>query len=288
MTMKYILIVGSADKDCDGSRLARATEFAKAVTEQVISVGCGVAVLATREPVREEEGITVPLAFDWEVLRTVEQYLENRYDKAGSRIVRVFMGADSMEKRFSTDNVRLFQSLQAKGALDVRHIEEDLYSGGTYGDWQADLCDGMIAIGGGGGTYQIADKMLTLGKPVMPMDIRIGSRHRDGEGAIQLLEEMKSDQKLFLPRSHQVVNTHLYALSIEQPFWSTSKVADAIAQILAFEMEETNGPSENRKGAIRDFLLKAVGKTPQIAQSSFHSSKSIETIGEIFSNNNPT
>ena len=44
----------------------------------------------------------------------------------------------------------------------------------------------MIAIGGGSGTYQIADKMLSLGKPVMPMDIQIGARHRDGRGSIQL------------------------------------------------------------------------------------------------------
>ena len=288
MTMKYILIVGSADKRCDSSRLARATEFAKAVTERAITAGCGIAVLATHEPVRVEDGITVPLAFDWEVLRTVDRYLENRYDTAGSGIVRVFTGTDSMEKRFNAENVRLFQHLQAKRALDVRHIEEDLYSGGTYREWQADLCDAMIAIGGGGGTYQVADKMLSLGKPVMPLDIRIGSRHRDGEGAIQLLEEMKSDQQLFLPRSHQVVNSSLYALSLEQPYWSVSKVADAVVQILAYEMEETNGSGKKRKGTIKDFLLKAVGKTPQIAQSSFHGSKTIETIEKLFSNNNPT
>ena len=68
MPPKSVLIVGSADRCCDSKRLARATEFTRAVTEEVIETGNSVAVLATREPVRDEGDRTVPLSFDWEVL----------------------------------------------------------------------------------------------------------------------------------------------------------------------------------------------------------------------------
>ena len=168
MEQRFFLIVGSADKCCDSTRLARATEFVRAVTEEILRSGNSVAVLATRESVRVEDGNTVPLMFDWVVLRAVEDYLEHSEGMADFKMARVFMGTDSMVRRLSPENASLIQRLQAAGAIDVKHIEEDLYSGGEYRDWQAEFCDGMIAIGGGGGTYQIADKMLSSGKPVMP------------------------------------------------------------------------------------------------------------------------
>lgn len=135
------------------------------------------------------------------------------------------------------------------------------------------------AIGGGGGTYQIADKMLSLGKP---MDIRIGSRHRDGEGSIQLLEEMKSDRKAFLPKNHQVVNTNLYCLSLEQLYWPLERIALTTAQILSSEMGGPKGSEQEHVGRIRRFLLKCLGKSPQVLQGAFHGSKTAESIGRLF------
>ena len=170
MPRKCILIAGSAYEDCDHTKLARATEFVRAATEKIIETGNSVAVLATREPVRVENTRSVPLSFDWEVLRTIDCHLEQRDNMASYNMAHVFMGSDSMDKRFTPENATLIQRLQAKGAIDIRHIEESLYSGGEYRDRQAELCDAMIAIGGGKGTYQVADKMLSFGKPVMPMD----------------------------------------------------------------------------------------------------------------------
>ena len=282
MPPKCVLIVGSADRCCDSARLTRATEFARAVAGEVIDTGNSVAVLATREPVRDEGNRTVPLSFDWEVLRAVDSHLERRADRARFYFARVFMGADSMEKRFTSENARLIQRLQVKGAIDVRHIEEDLYSGGEYRDWQAEHCDAMIAIGGGAGTYQIADKMLSLGKPVMPMDIRIGARHRDGGGSLQLIEEMKSDEKLFLPRSHHHVNDRLYALSLEKPYWNTQRIAYTTAHILHHELEDFGFEGLGFLGRAKGILNGMFGKVPQVAQSSFHASRTAETIQRLF------
>ena len=282
MPPKCVLIVGSADRCCDSSRLARATEFARAVTEEIIESGNSVAVLATREPIRDEGGRTVPLSFDWEVLRAVDSHLERRADKASFCFARVFMGIDSMKKRFTSENARLIQRLQVKGAIDVRHIEESLYSGGEYRDWQAEHCDAMIAIGGGSGTYQIADKMLSMGKPVMPMDIQIGARHRDGRGSIQLLEEMKSDERLFLPRSHRLVNDRLYALSLDKPYWPTQRIAYTTAHILHHELEDFDDEGLGFLDRTKGLVSGMFGKVPLVAQSSFHASKTAETIQCLF------
>ena len=282
MPRKCILIAGSADKGCDGTKLARATEFVRAATEQIIETGNSVAVLATREPVRVESTRSVPLSFDWAVLRTIDYHLEQRDYKASYNLAHVFMASDSMEKRFTAENASLIQSLQAKGAIDIRHIEESLYSGGEYRDRQAEYCDAMIAIGGGKGTYQVADKMLSFAKPVMPMDIQIGAQHQSASGAIQLLDEMKADEKVFLRHSHQVVSQRLYALSLEKPYWNTSRIAHTTVRILTSEME---APKDDIRGSlhkVRDGLRRVLSKTPQIAQGSFHASKTAETIERLF------
>ena len=115
MSPKCVLIVGSADRCCDSARLTRATEFARAVAEEVIDTGNSVAVLATREPVRDEGDRTVPLSFDWEVLRAVDSHLERRADKASFYFARVFMGADSIEKRFTSENTQTDPASSGQG-----------------------------------------------------------------------------------------------------------------------------------------------------------------------------
>lgn len=282
MPPKYILIVGSADKCCDSTRLSRATAFVKALTMEVVNTGNAVAVLASREPVRVDQDISKPLTFDWEVLRAVDRHLEQTDNRAGYNLARVFMGADSMERRFTPENTRLIQSLQERGAIDIKHIDEDIYSGGEYRDWQADFCDAMIAIGGGKGTYQIADKMLSMGKPVIPMDIQIGARHRDGEGSLKLLKEFKSDEKTFLPRSHNVLRANLYALSLESPYWKTRRIAYSVAQILTLELQDLIAEDRTLWSRTQHLILRILKRSPQIAQSSLQISKTAETIEELF------
>ena len=172
----YILIAGSASEDCDGERLKRALRFVRNVTTAVLDTGNSVSVLATDEPTRTENGVEVPIAFDWEVLRTVDRYVQSRPGGyAGRILVRAATGADSETKRFDYQQRQLIRRLQDKKALKFHYIPEDLYSGGDYRNRLVDMSDGMIAIGGGKGTYIAGDMMIDAGKPVMPMDIRIGA-----------------------------------------------------------------------------------------------------------------
>ena len=122
MQPKYVLIAGSAAQDCDGEKLAMATQFVAAVTQEILRTGNSLAVLASREPTRAEPDGPVSLTFDWTALRTIAQHLEDSSENSGRILARVVTGADSIRKRFSPENARLIQLLQVKGAIDVRHI----------------------------------------------------------------------------------------------------------------------------------------------------------------------
>ena len=236
MKTGYILIAGSANADCDSERLKRALKFVRNATTAILDTGNSVCVLATDEPTRTENGVEVPIAFDWEVLRTVDRYVQNRLGGyAGRALVRAATGDDSETKRFNRQQRQLVRRLQDKGALEISHIPEALYTGGDYRNCLVDMSDGMIAIGGGKGTYITGKMTLGAGKPVMPMDIRIGASREDGEGALKLLEEMKSTPKPFLPRRHEIVKTGLSTLSLEVSCPPVERIANEVAAIFKSE-----------------------------------------------------
>ena len=265
----YILIAGSASEDCDGKQLARALQFVRNATTAILDSGNSVSVLATGEPTRTENGVKIPIAFDWEVLRTVDRYVQNRPGgDAGRALVRAATGDDSETKRFNRQQRQLVQRLQGKGALEFHYIPEDLYTGGDYRNRLVDISDGMIAVGGGKGTYITGDMMLGADKPVMPMDIRIGASHEDGEGALKLLAEMKSTPKLFLPRRHEIVKTGLSTLSLEGECPPVERIANEVAAILKSELEAAPGDapdSESQNGGEKR-TRGLMGKIPTGAQ----------------------
>ena len=279
MNPKNILIVGSANKDCDTDKIRKASEFSRVLTKEIISAGHSVAVLAMGEPVKTEQDQPVPLVFDWEVLRAVDECLMRTGDNGGRPLASVFMRDDAMQNKISDENATLIRKLQSNNAIEVRHIEADLYSGGEYRDWQTDFCHGMVAIGGGKGTYQVGDKMLKAGRPVMPMDIELGAYSEDGKGAVQLLSEMKSDDRTFLPRNYQLVSSKLYALSLENPYWPTQRVAYTVAAILSDELDGEDDPNPRRRFRRARALL---GKLLPTAQGTYYGVKSAEALRDLF------
>ena len=273
MKTGYILIAGSASVDCDGEQLARALRFIRNATTAILDTGNSVSVLATDEPTRTENGVEVPIAFDWEVLRTVDRYVQNRPGGDEGRIlVRAATGDDSETKRFNRQQRQLVRRLQDKKALKFHYIPEAVYSGGDYRNCLVDMSDGMIAIGGGKGTYIAGKMMLAEGKPVMPMDIRIGASREDGEGALKLLEEMKADSKQFLPTRHEIAKTRLSTLSLEGECPPVKRIANEVAAILKSELEAAPNDAEDSEsqngGEKRARGL--MGKIPTGAQIAAH------------------
>ena len=279
MEPKNILIVGSASKGCDNRKIERACEFARAITKEIIAEGNSVAVLATEEPIKTVGNQSVPLVFDWEVLRAVDDWVMRTGGNGGRPLATVFMRTDAMQTKINEANGKLIGKLQAQNAIVIHHIESDLYSGGEYRDWQTEYCHAMIAIGGGKGTYQVGDKMLTAGQPVMPVDINLGAYSEDGQGALQLLSEMKTDERTFLPRNYKLVCSQLYALSLENPCWSTERVAHTIARILANELE-VEDPSDQRPRL--PWPRRLLSGILPASQTTYYGVKSVEGLENLF------
>ncbi len=277
MKPKHILIAGSASESCGGERIERALEFAREATFAILRSGNSVTVFAACEPVNADGR---PIVFDWEILRSVDDYLKNEAGSANRIMARVATGADSLEKRFSEENVRLMQRLQSEGAVQLHYISEDRHTGGNYRAKLADISDAMIAVGGGTGVYDNATEMLKAGKPVMPTDIQIGSSQDDGDGALQLTAEMKADPKRFLRYCNKAVGEKLLALSLERPHKPTGLVANDIARILSLELAGRNNKFLKVADKLARPVFRIIGKPSLSIRSMYYGAK----ILEIFDN----
>ena len=278
---KFILLCGSASKHCDVNKLERGLEFSRSLARQIIAAGHGVAVLASQEPQIEHEGKSLPLVFDWEILRSIDDYIAETNGKADRTLAKVFMRTDAMQTKISEKDRILIRKMQSYGALEIVHIESDLFSGGEYRDQQAELTHAMVAISGGKGTYQMAEKMLARGKPVMPMDIQLGAGSEDGRGAIQLQSEMKDDPMTFLPHNHRLVQTKIYTLSLESPMWNIERIAYTTAAIMADELAHRDDTDKTGNRPAKT-IKRMLSGTPVIGQILFHISNTAESIDKLF------
>lgn len=275
---KYILIAGSASKTCDSKKLERALEFVREATVSILRSGNSVTVFASRENFNADNH---PVVFDWEILRAVGDYLTNESGSAERILARVVTGADSLEKRFGEENASLMQQLQSKRAVQVHYIPEGRYTGGNHRAKLVEISDAMIAVGGGTGAYDNATLMIEAGKPVMPMDIQIGSSRDDGDGALQLLSEMKNDPKRFLRYGHEVVSEKILALSLERPYESTRRVANVIARMLTIELAGRNNKALRLADTLARPLFILVRKPSMSVRSMYYGAKILKIFSDM-------
>ena len=169
-------------------------------------------LLGDEDRIRGDDGR--PRIFDWEILRSVERYAEST--TGGVRTyARVVISDNAWADRMSPGNRRTFSNLQQRGALEVERIRREEYAGGTYRRAECELADGMLALGGGRGTYIVGREMLDLGKPVLPLDLDIGAFSEDGEGALLLHRELQADPSLFFPATYDRIMDRIEAVSFQ-------------------------------------------------------------------------
>jgi len=213
MDGRFVLFSGSASASCPDDHLDQAVEFLSCFVPQVLQAGGGfVVLLGDKDGTKGRDGR--PRIFDWEILRSVERYVESTTN--GTRVyARVVVSDNAWRDKISESNRRTFSNLQQRRTLEVERIPREEYAGGTYRRWECDLADALLALGGGKGTYIVGREMAEMDKPVLPLDLDIGAYSEDGEGALLLHRELQADASQFFPATHNRVVDHIEAVSFQ-------------------------------------------------------------------------
>ena len=236
MNGKFVLISGSAGKSCPADKLDIASQFVRSFTREVLRLGGGIVVLAGDEAsVKDKHG--VPRIFDWVALREVERYVGSTTESPRT-YARVVMSDKAPESKIDDAGLRLLRNLEQRNAVELCHIRREVFTGGVYRGVMIEQSDAMLAIGGGKGTYTAATKMTTLGKPVLPLDLQLGSTADDGEGTVALHREMATQPSLFFPSAYTEVMNRIGLLSLDRGINDAGTVAQVSAEMLARELED--------------------------------------------------
>ena len=231
MKGKYILLSGTASRDCSTEVLDRAIEFVRAVVTEMLKAGGSFVVLLG------DENRTIgtdgrPRIFDWVIMRAIQEYGE--VTTLPSRTYAyVVMADDAWQSKMDDANRRVLSTLELRRMIEVARIRREEFTGGEYRRIQVERADAMIGLGGGKGTYSVGRQMIGVGKPVLPIDLAVGAFSEDGEGAVLLHKEMQSEAARFLPRTHQDVVNQLESSSLSTTSHSVADVAQRVVEILS-------------------------------------------------------
>ena len=230
MDGRFILVSGSASRSCNADKLDIATQFVRRFTEEALRRGGGLVVLADEEhSTRDENG--APHVFDCVVLREVRRYAENAIENPRP-YARIVMSDAAQESEIDIANLKLLRDLEQRKVVERLHIPDGVFTGGKYRKQMIHAADAMLAIGGGKGTLSAGLDMTAQGKPVLPLDLRLGSISEDGEGAIALHRQMLTEVEKFFPRTHAQVVNRIGMLSLDRGINDPATVARLAADML--------------------------------------------------------
>ena len=260
MNGKFIYISGSASPSCPDAKLDAACQFVTLFTTETLRRGGGIVVLAGDEKYTGDEQAT-PLIFDWVALRAVERYATTTTERPRS-YARIVMSDKAREAKISDANLKLLRNLEQRDVVEICQIRRELFTGGEYRLTMVDWADAMLAIGGGKGTYAAGTEMLEQGKPVLPLDLQLGSRVDDGDGAVALHREMATEASCFFPNTHADLANKVGLLALDRGINDVEAVARAATEMLAQELKAA--PQTEQPTGIKRRLA-AIGQSVKTA-----------------------
>ncbi|MDT0498576.1 hypothetical protein RM530_14590 [Algiphilus sp. W345] len=225
------MLAGSVSLSARSENVKRAHEFVRAFVAAVLEAGDGFVVYVAAEAFNEAGE---PVLFDWSVLRQIDALLPGEAEVP--RAVVVLSEKGRIEK-MSPEQRGLIGSMAGRRLIEISTIPDDVVTGGNIVEAQIDRAAGMIALGGGKGVSDRAYKMMKLGRPVYPLDLKIGALGEDGHGAAALHRAFMNGPLSYFSHTGEAARTSSLALSLEEPGQPIPDIAAKIAKLIRAEIQ---------------------------------------------------
>lgn len=185
---RRIHIVGSADPSADAEKLNYVHALVAELVAALCSQGATFVVPFGKEPLLKDRADGPSIIFDWSVAEAVHKALRSGAAASGPNGTLVATIASSKTEGHIPDARRtIFDELRGANCISMDFLEPGWSAGAVIRSRLAQLGDILIAISGGQGVEQLAIEYSSKGKPVIPLDINVGSSSRDGSGGASRL-----------------------------------------------------------------------------------------------------
>jgi hypothetical protein len=187
---KRIHIAGSASSKTPLEQLQYAHSLVASLVKALARRGARFVVGVGKEPLSDDADLSSPsLIFDWTVLVTLDAFMResgtNLYQVYGRPITSLV--TNKTEKQVPEWRIDLWRELRSRDAIYLEFIDPGWTSGAVRRIRQMQLGDVLIALSGGEGVEHLAQLYANVGKPVIPLDLDMGSSMGDGSGGASRL-----------------------------------------------------------------------------------------------------
>lgn len=181
---RRIHIVGSADPEEDAKRLEYVHSLVSRLTEALALEGATFVIPFGNQPLLKDRSDGPAIIFDWTVAEAVLRTLKNGSTQPSGPNGRIIatLATSKTDKQIPPTLRPIYDELRGKGAVDMEVLQPGWTAGAVRRARLAQLGDILIGISGGQGFEQLAIEYSSKGKPVIPLDIKIGSSTNDGSG----------------------------------------------------------------------------------------------------------
>ena len=183
---RYIQIAGSVHESTDLKLLQYSHKLIRNITLGLLKNGLKLIVGTGAE---EMVNTNLPtwdkaLYYDWNVLEIIGKYIESEDSKKLliKRPLVMVVSSEKAESEIPQSRRKLWNQLIETETICLEYLPPGWNSGAYKRDLEAEYGTGLIIIGGGEGVEHSCKLYIKSGKPVIPLDLPLISRYKDGKG----------------------------------------------------------------------------------------------------------
>ncbi len=181
---RRIHIVGSADPTADERKLGYVHSLVSELTSALAAEGANFVIPFGKEPLLTDRAGGPSIIFDWTVADAVFRAHSAGIAQASgpNGTLVATLATSKTDGHIPTSRRLIYDRLREANSISIDFLEPGWSAGAVIRSRLAQLGDILIAISGGQGVEQLAIEYSSKGKPVIPLDINVGSSTRDGSG----------------------------------------------------------------------------------------------------------
>ena len=188
---RRVHIVGSAHPDTDETKLRYVHTVVTELVNALIAEGANFVIPFGKEPLLKDRDDGPSIIFDWTVAEAVHRALKDGRAKPSGPNGRLIttLGTSKTSSQIPPTRLSQYEELRDADAIHMNFLEPGWSAGATRRQRLCRLGDIMIGISGGEGVEHSAIEYSLRGKPVIPLDIKIGGSTDEGSGGAGRLFE---------------------------------------------------------------------------------------------------
>ncbi len=188
---RRIHIAGSAHPETDHGKLNYAHVLVRELVEALVAEGANFVVPFGKEPFLNGRNHGPAVIFDWTTAEVVHGALMSGKAQAAGPNGRLIssLATSKTDSQIPPTRRAIYDDLRTADAVHLEFLEPGWNAGATRRRRLAEMGDVLIGVSGGEGTEHLAIEYSSRGKPVIPLDIKIGGSTDDGSGGAGRLFE---------------------------------------------------------------------------------------------------